>query len=72
MGIIQVAVLVELGIQVGPGVLPAEEECAMSRQLLRPKVLYEVGHIFVVVVYPLSTKRKYLCNFIYIMNAIIL
>ena len=58
VGIIQVVVLVELGIQAGPKVLPTKEEYVMPRQPLHPQVPYEVGCVLVVVVHPLSRKRR--------------
>ena len=64
--IIQVLVLVKLGIQARPRVLLVNEERVVLRQPPRPQVPYEVGHIFDVVVYPWSTKRKHWFSFVFI------
>ena len=56
--LIQVVVWVELGIQAGLKVLPTEEEYVMPRQSPHPQVPYEVGCILVMVVHPLSRKKR--------------
>ena len=59
MGRIRVMALVKLKIQIGPGVLSAEEECEVPRQRPRPPVPYKVNRVLIVVVYPLSTIGKW-------------
>ena len=59
VGKIWVVASVELGIQARPGALPMKkEEHEVSRQPSRPHMPYEVGHVLVVMVYPLSKKRQ--------------
>ena len=57
VGKIQVVALVGLETQVGLRALPTKKECVVLRQPLCLQVPYEVGHVLVMVIYPLSTKK---------------
>ena len=58
VGRIRVVTSVGLGILTRLKTLLAEEERVVAREPLHLQVSYNINHVLVVVVYPLSTKRN--------------